>query len=390
MGDLIDGSVFPCPVITPIALLRKPLRHMEPYPETAALPPVTVTAVGSMPHDDADQAVRLILDSLKGAPHAPQLPRMDPREQMWIQYGENIPRFRMDVDRLSYYFDTAGDPYPEIEPFYEAYLSVSEGGAADFFQISHEHGKGIAVFRRALERLGKRFPLVKVQVTGPLSFCLTITDESKKPIFYHPVFRDVAVKSMGLKAVRLLEEFQPLGENVIVFFDEPSLSAYGSSAFLGVSKADVIDSLNEAMDMVTARGGIAGVHCCGNTDWGILMETSARIINFDAVDYMETLPIYAKQLSEFLARGGVLAWGAVCNDARAASETAHDVTARIGSGIRLLAKSGLGRDLVAGRCLITPACGCAGLDVETCRRVYQTLAELEALFADGRRSLADL
>jgi len=363
---------------------------MEPYPETSTLPPITVTAVGSMPHNDAEQAVGLILDSLKGAPHAPQLPRMDPREQMWIQYGENIPSFRMDVDRLSYYFDTSGDSYPEIEAFYEAYLGVSEGGPADFFTISPEYGKGIAVFRRALERLGKRFPLVKVQVTGPLSFCLTITDESKTPIFSHPVFRDIAVKAMGLKAVHLLDQFQPLAEKVIVFFDEPSLSAYGSSAFLGVSKADVVDSLNEVMDMVTGRGGIAGVHCCGNTDWGILMETSARIINFDAVDYMETLPIYVRQVSDFLARGGILAWGAVCNDARAASETAEDVTGRISKGIKLLETAGLDGDLIRGKCLITPACGCAGLDAEMCRRVYETLSEVETLFLEGSLSLATL
>ncbi|MDQ1240401.1 MAG: hypothetical protein QG577_2587 [Thermodesulfobacteriota bacterium] len=361
---------------------------MESYAETSTLPDVTVTAVGSMPHDNADQAVRLILDCLKVAPHAPQLPRLDPREQMWIQFGENIPRFQMDVDRLSYYFDTSGDPYPEIERFYEAYLHVSEGGSADFFDISPRHGMGIAAFLDGVQRIGKPIPIIKVQVTGPLSFCLTITDETKKPIFYHSVFRDIAVKSMGLKAVRLLEKFRPLAEKVIVFFDEPSLSAYGSSAFLGVSQADVIDSLNEVMDMITARGGIAGVHCCGNTDWGLLMETSARIINFDAVDYMETLSIYAKPLSEFLARGGVLAWGAVCNDARAASQTAGDVLARINKGMKLLEKSGLDRDLITKKCLITPACGCAGLDLETCRRVYETLAELETIFSEGKLSLA--
>ena len=166
---------------------------------------------------------------------------------------------------------------------------------------------------------------MKVQVTGPLSFALTVTDEHKKPIFYHSIFRDVAVKSTGLKALWLLEQFKPLAENVIVFFDEPSLSAYGSSAFLGVSESDVIESLDEVISMALKGGGFPGVHCCGNTDWGLLAQTSTRIINFDAVDYMETVAIYADKIAEFLERGGWLAWGAVPNTEKVEDETVDHV-----------------------------------------------------------------
>ena len=45
---------------------------------TEALPKLLTTAIGSMPHTDADAAVNLILDSLKAAPHLPQLSRRDP------------------------------------------------------------------------------------------------------------------------------------------------------------------------------------------------------------------------------------------------------------------------------------------------------------------------
>ena len=44
---------------------------------TEALPKLLATAIGSMPHTDADAAVNLILDSLKTAPHLPQLSRRD-------------------------------------------------------------------------------------------------------------------------------------------------------------------------------------------------------------------------------------------------------------------------------------------------------------------------
>lgn len=351
--------------------------------ETVKLPSPLITAVGSMPHHDAGDAVNLILDSLLTAPHAPQLPRSDTREQMWIQFTEGLPRFRVDLDNLNYYFDTSGDPGPELEEFYTNYLEVMEGGAADKFAIGPDYGQGIHLFLDRLRQAGKKRPLVKVQVTGPLSFALTVTDEHKKPIFYHPVFRDVAVKSTGLKALWLLEQFKPFAETVIVFFDEPSMSAYGSSAFLGVSESDVIESLDEVISMALQGGGWPGVHCCGNTDWGLLAKTSTQIINFDAVDYMETVAIYADKIAEFLERGGWLAWGAVPNTEKVEEETADDVRVRVRGGVELLAEAGIDRTLLRNRMILTPACGCAGLTADQTAKAYHLLSDLDVGATEG-------
>jgi len=352
---------------------------MSGFTETLVLPRVLCTAIGSVPHSDADQAVDLILSTLSVAAHAPSLSRADLREQMWIQFTENLPRFRTDLENLKYHFDTSGDPTSEIEAFYSQFLAVEEGGDAAYFAVGPEYGRGIHTLLGRLEREKVRRPFLKVQVTGPLSFGLTVTDEQGKPIFYHPMFRDVAVKGMGLKAVRLLEVFSPFADKVIVFFDEPSLSAYGSSAMLGLSKSDVVEVLDEVMNMVLERGGIPGVHCCGNTDWGLLMETGTRIINFDGVDYMESLAIYARELSRFLERGGVLAWGVVRNTERVMEDSALDVAARLRSGLDLLEKNGVNRAALAQRLILTPACGCAGLKVNETEKVYALLAELESM-----------
>jgi len=352
---------------------------MSNFTETSVLPKVLCTAVGSVPHSDADQAVDLILSRLSAGAHAPALSRSDLREQMWIQFTENLPCFHADLENLKYYFDTSGDPISEIEAFYTQFLAVEEGGDAAYFAVGPEYGRGIHRLLERLEREKVKRPFLKVQVTGPLSFGLTVTDEQGKPIFYHPMFRDVAIKGMGLKAVWLLQAFSPFADKTIVFFDEPSLSAYGSSAMLGLSKSDVVEALDEVMNMVLERGGIPGVHCCGNTDWGLLMETEARIINFDGVDYAQTLAIYARELSEYLDRGGVLAWGVVRNTERVLEESKLDVAARLRAGLDLLEKNGVDRAALTERLVLTPSCGCAGLKVDETEKVYDLLAELETM-----------
>jgi hypothetical protein len=350
---------------------------MKSFIETAELPSILVTAVGALPHTEPAAAVDLIVNSLHSAPHPPQLARSDPREQMWIQFTEGLPGFDVDLENLNYHFDTAATEIKDLEEFYNRYLAICEGEAANSFAVGPEYGRGIHFFLERIQQAPERPEFIKLQVTGPLSFALTVSDIGTRPIFYDETFRDVAVKGIGLKAVWLIEQFKPYANNIIVFFDEPSLSAYGSSAFLGVSKEDVVGTLNEVISMASERGSIAGVHCCGNTDWGLLMETSTRIINFDAVDYMETLPIYASDLSRFLERGGVLAWGAVSNTEKVMEESFDDVLTRLRDGIRQVVDAGVDRDLLTERMIITPACGCAGLSIEQAEKVYHLLSELE-------------
>jgi hypothetical protein len=350
---------------------------MDKFEETAVIPDILCTAVGSMPHTDPDSAVDLIINSLHKAPHAPQLSVADVREQMWLQYTEGLPRFRVDLENQRGYFDTSGDSLRDVEEFYSRYLEITDGSSAAPYAIGPDYGRSILRFLDRLRSDGKIRPFVKVQVAGPLSFALTLNDETGKPIFYHPVFRDVAIKSMGLKAMWLLEQFQPYAENIIVFFDEPSLSAYGSSALLGVSHSDVVESLRDVISMVLQRGGIPGIHCCGNTDWGLMMETDTRVINFDAIDYIESMVIYARELSDWLARGGVLAWGAVPNSDRVERETAHDVIERIADGMNRLEKAGVDRALLRRSTIVTPACGCSGITGAQTEMIYHILKEIE-------------
>ncbi|MGC8658283.1 MAG: hypothetical protein ACP5U1_04345 [Desulfomonilaceae bacterium] len=344
---------------------------------TAALPRLLATAIGSLPHTDASESVNLILSSLKKAPHAPQLSRRDPREQMWIQYSEKLPGFTVDLENLKYYFDTSDRSSGLVERFYENYLEAIEGKPSEAFAISPEYGLGIRVFIDRLDHGRSKSAFVKAQVTGPLSFSLSVNDEHGKPIFYHSVYRDVAVKGMGLKAMWLVDKLKPFAENVILFFDEPSLSAYGSSAFLGVSASDVVECLNDVFFMASSAGAITGVHCCGNTDWSLLMQTTVDIINFDAVDYLESLAIYPAQLSKFLAKGGVLAWGVIPNDYRINRESIDLTIERLRQGVLFLEKKGINRELLLGHIIVTPACGCAGLSVEESLKVYEILSQID-------------
>ncbi|HAI22031.1 MAG TPA: methionine synthase, partial [Clostridiales bacterium UBA8153] len=148
---------------------------------------------------------------------------------------------------------------------------------------------------------------------------------------------------------------QDLG--TLVFVDEPYLVSYGS-AYFTLGREEVIAYINWVMD---GLHGLKGVHCCGNTDWSILLATSVDVLSFDAHAYGDALMLYAREVAEFLGRGGYLAWGIVPSQGDAArKETVDALTGRLLEQAGKLARHGLSLEHVLERSWVTPACGLGG------------------------------
>ena len=85
--------------------------------------------IGSLPLNDHEKALDLILDATPEIPLWPQLPS-NPAERMLPQFAENIPCIveeNTGSQDEKIYFDIAYDGFDEaMLAFYEEYLSVSE------------------------------------------------------------------------------------------------------------------------------------------------------------------------------------------------------------------------------------------------------------------------
>ena len=337
-------------------------------------PNCLATAIGSLPHKDAQQAVDVVLRNIPNAPIWPQLPANGLNEQMEIQYSEGIPRVILDREKGRMYFDTTGDTSADLAEFYEKYC------AEDFeaFRITPEFSKGIYAMEAALKASKTKRPFVKVQTTGPLSVGLSIVDEDKRAIFYNPEFVDVVVKGMAMKCRWQIRKFRPFAEQVICFVDEPILSAFGSSTYVSVTRDDTVAKLGEVIEAVHAEGAIAGVHCCGNTEWPILMDAGVDLINFDAFDYGETILLYPDAFKAHLKAGKGLAVGIVpTNSAKIQAATVESLTAKFCTLIEKLAKAtGLDVPLICRQSFITPSCGTGSLPVADAELVFKTLHEV--------------
>jgi hypothetical protein len=170
--------------------------------------------------------------------------------------------------------------------------------------------------------------------------------------------------------------------------DEPYLSFLGS-AFLALGRPQVIPMLDEVFQAIQGEGAWAGVHCCANTDWGLLLSTKADILNLDAFGYIENLALYPVELHDYLLRGGSICWGIVPNDARVTEETPHKLADRVRKGMKLIAAKagrhgvGIRCDDLAAHSLLAPTCGLGFAPVHIADRVLEVLAETGRVLKAG-------
>ena len=339
------------------------------------------TAIGSFPHTEPDEALDIVFSTLSDAPLWPQLPKRSLNEQMEIQFCEGIPRAVIDHQKGRLYMDTSGDYSEDFATFYESYMSAldPDSGSRDCssLAISADFARGLHGFEERLRAAGRKYPFIKVQTTGPCSFALTVVDEKKRAIYYNEEFRDTIVKALAMKCCWQIQKFRPFAENVICFIDEPILSAFGSSTYISVRREEVVALIGEVAQAIHTENAIAGVHCCGNTDWTLLIDAGIDLINFDAFSYGDTIALYPDAMRTFVEKGGLIAWGIVPTSP-AIREQSVGSLAGLFSGLidNLCAKAGIDRSRLIEQSLLTPSCGTGSLSVSDSEMVFSTLGNL--------------
>ena len=326
------------------------------------------TMVGSVPHTDPAKACELVLRYLPDIPAWPQLPRRSFLENMYVQYSEGFPGVVLNTQDEKIHVDRTQSHDKQLEDLYAAFLS-NDGNK---FALSRNYAAGLYYF------LNSAFiappTAVKGQITGPFSWSLYVTDEKKQPIIYDDILADAAAKLLRLKAAWMQRALSRISPNTIIFLDEPYMTSFGS-AYVNVSREKAIRLFNEVFDGIS---GYKGVHCCGNTDWSVLLATKTNILDFDAYNFAKSLSLYPKETRNFLVNGGVIGWGIVPTDRDILQkETVASLKDRLEEAMAPFTHARFKVQDLLRQSLLTPNCGIASLgDEETAELALRMLSEL--------------
>ncbi len=349
------------------------------------------TGVGSVPFDDPEAALDLIWECCT-IPYWPQLSAARPTEDMSLQFTEGLPLLRVDPGTRTVTLDDGADRATALAEFYEKVFQ----GDPEPFAISEEYGSGLYAFLRRLAADPPPSGWVKGQVVGPFTLASVVRDATGKAVVHDQEMLEAITQGLALEAVWQVKRFNDLGQKSIVFFDEPILSGFGS-AFSALERDQVIRVWSDLFDAVRGQVQVRlGVHCCGNTDWSLLIDAGVDIVNIDSFGFGQGLLLYPEAVAGFYARGGVVAWGAVPTAAFQGDETATGLWDKLKTTLDGVTAGGVDRtavseqalitpacSLIAAQALITPSCGMATQADSAAERIHHLLGEVAALARKG-------
>jgi methionine synthase II (cobalamin-independent) len=350
-----------------------------------------------MPHKDPHEAVRLITGHTT-LPFWPQLANLGPEEDMVLAGAWGLPCLEVDLGGRRVVARAKGRE-EALTRFYERLL------AGDLDHFAPPHTRGLDALLAAVAKnqpptqglspqmpvrpaageasatdpsTGRHQPVVahlKGQVVGPVTFGTSVKDEAGRDIIHDRELMEACGQGLGLKAAWQARRLRQAGARAVVFFDEPSLSALGS-AFMAVERETVAGLFSALFETVRSlEPALLGVHCCGNSDWPLLLASGADIISFDSWAYLDNFCLFPKEIGNFLARGGHLAWGAVPTS-DPLPEDWSALQERLEGGLQSLTRAGVDGGLLRGRSLLTPSCGLGLLPEPSAERVLAALAWL--------------
>lgn len=326
--------------------------------------------IGSVSILDPKEASLFILKYFPDIPFWPQLPKTGFKNNMYVQFSEGLPGLIIDEQNQKMHIDT--NKFMEnMESFLETYLKQNP----DDFKISEEYAQGLYAFLQHKEKEINlsQIRAIKGQVTGPISFGMQVVDENKKCIAYNDCIREVLVKLLQMKAKWQESKLKELNNNTIIFLDEPYLTAFGS-AYFSLDKETVTGMLNEVLSGIN---GLKGIHCCGNTDWSLILNSPINILSFDAFNFSDNLNLFVDQVIEFLNKDKIIAWGIVPTNAEDIKKVNKDILLqKFDNCLQKLIDKGLQKEFILERSFITPSCGVGSESIETAKNVFELTKEL--------------
>lgn len=346
--------------------------------------------IGSLPLEDHIEATEMILAYTPDIPLWPQLPRRM-KEGMVRQFLSGFPGLIDEGKR--FWIDTDSEDFAaEMTSFYEEYLAAAtdnEQLKTSRFALGPDSAAGFAAFIDVLSGRNQPVVTLKGQVTGPVTTGIGTRDRHGNSIFYDDNLRDMLIKHLSLKACWQVMELRNLTGTVapIVFIDEPGMVSFGSSAFAGVSREMVTSAVGEVIEAIQKMGGLAGVHICANGDWGPALDSGADILSFDAYSYFNNISLYTTELTTFLARGGILAWGIIPtgDPVIVAEENSDSLFLKWLNQLEILTSLGFTKERLMAQTLIAPACGTGSLTLELANKVLQMNRDVSAKCRDHLR-----
>ncbi|OBJ05350.1 methionine synthase [Mycobacterium sp. 1465703.0] len=332
-----------------------------------AHPFASASGVGSWPGIDAREAAEVVVGELAGAlAHIVELPARGVGADVLGRAGALL-------------VDVAIDTVPR------GYRLAARPGAVTRRAISLLD-EDMDALEEAWEAAGLRNQgrVVKVQAPGPITLAAEIELANGHRAITDPgALRDVAASlAEGVSAHRAMMA-RRLEAEVVVQFDEPSLSNALGGGLSGVTSLSPVAPIDEAVagslldTCAQTVGGEVLLHCCApGVPWDLLQRSAFAAVSVDAGALNAT---DLDGVGEFVESGRTVMLGVVAGSTPSRRLSAERVAAAV---VAVTDRLGFARSALRDRIGVTPACGLAAATPQWARTAIELARKAAEMFAE--------
>lgn len=338
------------------------------------LPPCATTGIGSLPHTQLELGLQMALQV--DVPYLPQLPNGNPSELMIASALDGLPGMRFDNDGLVTI--ELEQWQAKSQAFGDEIEASLQSDALERYEPSSQACRGWKPFLWEVEN--RKLAFAKIQIAGPATVGWSARTSTGQPASAVPELDRQIFRLLLARAIAMVKAVRRANATPLIYLDEPGLYALTRRDPMHVVTAQELKLMVLAL---RREGALVGLHCCSNTDWGLVLELGLDLISLDVRLSLDAILEEVSALERYLDAGSTLSLGIVPTNANVTFDIreivdAVDVSLRAALGARRANE--LLRHLV-----LTPACGLALRSVIEAEKTFEELRTAQRLL----RSLAE-
>ncbi len=332
------------------------------------LPPCATTGIGSLPHSQLELGLQMALQM--DVPYVPQLPSGNPSEFMIPAALDGLPGLSFDAEGVC---SVDVVQWQAASERFGLSLEAALGsGELASFEPSPQACRAWKPF--LWEVANRKLAFAKTQIAGPCTVRWVAKTSEGLPAAEIAGLDQQIFKLLLAKCLAMVKALRRTLTTPIIYLDEPGLYA------LDRSNGRHLVALQELRMLALAlqrEGALVGVHCCGNTEWGLLLDLGVDLLSLDVRLSLDAALDEREPLLRFLLAGGALSLGIVPTNLATSFSLPELVDAVETS---LIGTLGRRRALeVMLRTAVTPACGLAMRTVLDAERTFEQVREAQKM-----------
>lgn len=345
------------------------------------LPPCATTGIGSLPHTQLELALQMALQV--DIPYLPQLPIGNPGEFMIPSALDGLPGMSFDSEGMVTVDLKTWEA--ERDRFGQAIESALQSGDVAAFEPSPVACRAWKPFLWEVEN--RKLALAKAQLAGPTTVRWVAKTSDGQPVSQVPALDQQIFRLLTARMLALAKALRRAGATPLLFIDEPGLYA--------LDRADPrhLMALQELKLLVVAlrrEGALVGLHCCSNTEWGLVLDLGLDLLSLDVRLSLDALLEEREAYQRFVDSGAILSLGIIPTDLSSTFEV-RDLVESVEASIRATLPPGHPLADALSQMLLTPACGLAMRTVIDAERIFEQLKDAQRALrqiADAERAQA--